>query len=418
MTRSLTDHAISHSCEAPVAPPRCLARKLVLSALSKLSHGQLTIIEGHHKHSFGSPAPDGLAATVRVRDPWMYHAVAWGGSVAAGESYTRGEWDTTDLTSLCRLVVRNRHVFNAVDGRWTWPIKLARAIAHFLSRNTRAGSRSNIAAHYDLSNDFFALWLDESMMYSCAIYENADGSPIPATNLEAAQRARLDRIVSRLALTPRDHLLEIGTGWGAMAAHAAATSGCRVTSTTISKEQARWARLRVTRQRVADRVSILEQDYRDLEGTYDKLVSLEMVEAVGHQYLDTYFRTCSRLLRPGGTFLMQAIVIADEHYEVGLKYVDFIKKHIFPGSFIPSRAVLAAAARRAGFEIIGVDEIGPHYATTLAEWRRRFFERQSDVRRLGFDDRFIRMWDFYLCYCEAGFLERHLGDVQYLFRKA
>lgn len=416
MTRSLTDRSLS-TVAGEADTPKGLTRHLVHRALSKLSRGELHIVERGARLSFGVPTPDALCSTIRVRDPAMYGSVAVGGSVAAGESYMRGEWDCDDLTSLCRLVVRNRHVFNAVDGRLTWPLKLARSISHWFSRNTRSGSRANIAAHYDLSNEFFALWLDSSMMYSCALYKRPDGSPIPSADLEAAQLARLDLIVDRLGLAPGDHLLEIGTGWGAMASHAARQSGCTVTTTTISTQQAHGARQRALSLGVGDRVRVLEQDYRDLMGSYDKVVSLEMVEAVGHQFLDAYFQKCARLLRSGGSFVMQAIVIDDRYYEEGLHYVDFIKKHVFPGSFIPSREVLTKSAAAAGFTVERSDEIGPHYATTLAQWRQRFFSALPAVRRLGFDDSFIRMWEFYLCYCEAGFAEGHLGDIVYQFRK-
>ncbi|MEK6703243.1 MAG: cyclopropane-fatty-acyl-phospholipid synthase family protein, partial [Planctomycetota bacterium] len=291
-----------------------------------------------------------------------------------------------------------------------------RFLTLFLTRNTRSGSRRNIAAHYDLSNEFFSLWLDPTMMYSCAIYQDA-GAPIPPADLHRAQLVRLDRLRDRLAVTPDDHVLEIGTGWGGLATHFARTTGCRVTTTTISKEQAAYARALVAGESLAPRVTILEQDYRDLRGEFDKLVSVEMIEAVGPEFLGTYFASCAGLLKPGGLFMLQAIVIEDRFYTEGANWVDFIKKHIFPGSFIPSRAVLKEAAHHAGFDLVETHEIGPHYATTLAEWRRRFFAQLPRVKALGFDDTFVRMWEFYLAYCEAGFAESHLGDVQMLLRR-
>ena len=283
---------------------------------------------------------------------------------------------------------------------------------HALRRNSRAGSRRNIAAHYDLGNDFFRLFLDETLMYSAATYEH------PQQSLHDAQLARLDRICHRLELKPTDHLLEIGTGWGGLALHAARHFGCRVTTTTISREQWKLARERVCEAGLQDRIEVLCQDYRDLEGRYDKLVSIEMIEAIGHAYYDTYFARCSQLLKPEGAMLLQAITIPDQRYERARRSVDFIQRYIFPGSCIPSVAALTQSiARASDLRVFDLEDIGPHYATTLAHWRENFRANLSRVRALGYDDQFIRMWEYYLCYCEGGFAERALGDVLMLLVK-
>lgn len=418
---------------ARAGPVAWVARALLRGALRRLREGRVEVVDGRagseRREVFGGldapgeTAPgcvDELAATVRVLSPAFYPSAAFAGNIGAAESYMRGEWTCDRLTDLCRIVVRNRDAFNAIDGPWTAVVKPARALAHWLRRNTPAGARRNIAEHYDLSNEFFSRWLDRSMMYSGALYRTGSGT-LPARDLEGAQRAKLDRIVRVLGLGPQDHLAEIGTGWGALAAHAAASAGCRVTTTTISREQASLARRRMAG--LGGLVEVVEEDYRDFaakrRGRFDALASVEMVEAVGRPYLPAYFDACASLLRPGGRFLLQAIVIVDEHYEQAAGHVDFIKKHIFPGSFMPCRRVLHAEARRAGLAVREMFEMGPDYATTLAEWRRRFFEALPEVRRLSprFDDRFIRMWEWYLCYCEAGFREGHLGVVQVLMEK-
>jgi cyclopropane-fatty-acyl-phospholipid synthase len=287
-----------------------------------------------------------------------------------------------------------------------------RRLLHWLNRNSRDGSRRNIAAHYDLGNDLFALMLDETMAYSCGIYQRADAT------LHEAQVAKFERICRKLRLSPADHLLEIGTGWGGFAIHAASRYGCRVTTTTISREQHDWAREKIEAAGLSDRVTLLLDDYRDLGGRYDKLVSIEMIEAVGARYLDTYTAQCARLLEPHGAMLLQAITIQDQLYEEALESVDFIQRFIFPGSFIPSVSAVTDSVRRVtDFKVFHLEDIGPHYATTLRHWRENFFARLPEVHRLGYPDAFVRMWEYYLCYCEGGFLERQLGDVQMLLTR-
>jgi cyclopropane-fatty-acyl-phospholipid synthase len=349
---------------------------------------------------------------VAVRDPAFWPAVAFGGSVGAGEAYMDGLWDCEDLTSLVRLLLRNRAVLDRMEqglARLSAPL---RGLLHRLNRNTRAGSRRNIAAHYDLGNDFYRLWLDETLMYSSAMFERPD------MTLREASTAKLARICRKLDLQPGDHVLEIGSGWGGFALHAAGRHGCRVTTITLSRRQFELARERAAAAGLDHLVEVRLTDYRDLDGQYDKLVSIEMVEAVGAEHLDTYFRQCGRLLKPGGAMLLQAITIADQRYEAALKEVDFIQKHIFPGGFLPSITALAAAMTRASdLRTVQLEDIGPHYAETLARWRQNFLHQLDAVRALGYPERFIRMWLFYLCYCEGGFRERDIGTVQMLLAK-
>jgi cyclopropane-fatty-acyl-phospholipid synthase len=285
-------------------------------------------------------------------------------------------------------------------------------LAHWLNRNDKTGSRRNISAHYDLGNRFFELFLDETMAYSSGIFERAESSLLEAST------AKFDAACSKLALKPGQHLLEIGTGWGGLAIHAARAYGCRVTTTTISREQYDLARERVARAGLENQITLLLEDYRDLRGEYDALVSIEMVEAVGHQYLDTYFLKCAGLLKPTGAMLLQAITIRDQFYDQARREVDFIKRFIFPGCFIPSvKAITDSLARATDLKLYHMEDIGPHYARTLRLWRERFLARRSDVRAQGYPESFVRMWEYYLSYCEGGFEERQLGDVQMLLTK-
>jgi len=338
--------------------------------------------------------------------------VVLGGTVGAGDAYMDGDWDCDDLVCLVRLLVANRDVMEKVDGTATVTSRIGNLLQHLLRRNSLAGSRRNVEAHYDLSNEFFATFLDEQMMYSSAVYESANAS------LDEASIAKLERLCRKLELTPQDHLLEIGTGWGGLAIYAAERYGCRVTTTTISQAQYAAASQRVRDAGLQDRVTVLCRDYRELEGTFDKLVSVEMVEAVGHQYLDGYFRTLSRLVGPDGLIVVQAITIDDRYYEQAVRSVDFIKKHIFPGGFLPCVSrLIAAAARNTDTMLVNLEDFGADYARTLRAWRERFEARRDDIQALGFDVRFRRMWRFYLAYCEGGFLERATSCVQLVFAK-
>jgi cyclopropane-fatty-acyl-phospholipid synthase len=388
-----------------------LARRLVHARLGRMHDGRLVLHEQGESHAFG-PA-GGAQVNVTVRHPAFYPELAFGGSVGAGEAYMLGHWVADDLTALVRLLLRNREALDGMEGglaRLSAPLRTA---AHWLHRNTRAGSRRNISAHYDLGNEMYRLFLDETLMYSSAIFER------PEMTLAQAQVAKLEAICRKLDLGPQDHVLEIGTGWGGFALHAAGNYGCRVTTTTISPNQHALATARVRAAGLQHRVTVLFEDYRDLSGSYDKLVSIEMIEAVGHQYFGEFFRVCDERLRPGGRMLLQSITIADQRYEQARREVDFIKRYIFPGCCIPSVTALANAMTDASrLRIVALEDIGPHYATTLARWRDNFLGNALRVRALGYPETFLRMWEFYLAYCEGGFAERALGDVQLVLERA
>jgi cyclopropane-fatty-acyl-phospholipid synthase len=311
-----------------------------------------------------------------------------------------------------RLFVRNRELMDGMDSRWSLVSRPFLRLFHAANRNTRTGSARNIAAHYDLGNAFYELMLDDTMAYSCGIWTH------PGATLHEAQLAKFDAVCGKLALSPTDHLLEIGTGWGGLAIHAASRYGCRVTTTTISTAQRDYAVEKIARLGLADRITVLAEDYRELRGRFDKLVSIEMIEAVGADHLDEYFGQCGRLLEPHGAMLLQAITLQDQFYAQALRSVDFIQRFVFPGSFIPSiTAILESVRRATDLKLFHMEDIGPHYAPTLRTWRERFFANLTEVRRMGFPETFIRLWDYYLCYCEGGFAERQLGDVQMLLTK-
>jgi len=401
--------------DASIRPTRLenLARKIVRSRLQNISRGQLTIAEGDSKTVYGdcSIAND-FSAVLRVNHPSFYSDIAFGGSIGAGEAYMQGHWSSDNLSDLLRLLLINRDVLDDIDSGVAALVTPARKLLHWLNRNSRSGSRKNIAAHYDLGNDFYALWLDPKMMYSCAYFES------PTTSLETAATAKLERICKKLDLRESDSVVEIGTGWGGFAIYAAQNYGCHVTTTTISSEQYELALERVRQAGVEDKVTLLFDDYRDLEGQFDKLVSIEMIEAVGHQYHDSFFRKCCELLKPTGQMLLQAITIADQNYSRYVKDVDFIQRYIFPGGCLTSVTDMARVmTRETDMRILHTEDIGPHYARTLRHWNERFFAAIDSVREMGYSDAFIRMWEFYLCYCEAAFIERSTGTVQMLMMR-
>jgi cyclopropane-fatty-acyl-phospholipid synthase len=406
----MTDTVAIHQGIDSTAFERMLRRR-VLEQLGALREGGIVLEDACGVVELGTV---GAAAPVRVTvtDPAFYQAVAAGGTVGAGEAYMAGHWHCDDLVSLMRTLVRNRDVLDGMECGWARLGGWALRRWHWLRRNTQAGSRRNIAAHYDLGNEFFDLFLSADQMYSCAYWQGAQDT------LDAASQRKLQLVCTKLKLGPDDHLLEIGTGWGALAVYAASQHGCRVTTTTLSREQYLAACERVVRAGVGERVTVLQEDYRNLTGSYDKLVSIEMIEAVGAQYLDRYFAKLGGLLMPDGLGLIQAITIEDHRYRQALRSVDFIKRHVFPGSFIPSvEAVLSAKTRVSDLGLIGLEDFGDSYARTLAAWRQRFLSRLGQVRALGFDERFIRLWDFYLAYCEGGFRERSIGVAHLLFAK-
>ncbi len=399
-----------------LAKPRwnqALAKRLILKTLSCMEEGCLRLHDGDERHEFGQPADEAeLVADLHVHDPMAYAEVAFGGSVGAGEAYMSGYWSTPNLTQVTRIFVRNLHALDAMDSRQSFLGKRLLRLFSWMNRNSKEGARRNIAAHYDLGNDFFRLFLDPSMMYSSAIY------PRPEATLVEAAEYKLQRICEKLELGPDDHLLEIGTGWGGLALYAARHYGCRVTTTTISREQWEHAKAEVQAAGLDDRITLLFNDYRDLTGKYTKLVSVEMIEAVGHEHFREYFERCSRLLTDDGLMLIQAITIADQRYEHSRKHVDFIQRYIFPGGSLPSVALMTDLTRRfTNLNLVHLEDIGQHYARTLRDWRLAFDAHLDKVRDMKFDERFIRMWEYYLCYCEGGFIERSIGTAQLLMAK-
>lgn len=389
-----------------------LAKAQVLKRLQQLNVGQLTLIDGMESYVFGKPGHSGPAATVTVLDPRFYGEIAFGGSIGAGEAYMLGYWQADSLTHVIRLMVLNQSVMDTLEGGYQWLSKPLLKVFHWLNSNSEAGSQKNIAAHYDLGNGLFELFLDPSMMYSSAIFDE------DAMTLQAASERKLQVICDKLQLSATDHVLEIGTGWGGFALFAAKHYGCQVTTTTISEQQYLLAQSRIQAEGLQDLITLLKQDYRQLQGQFDKLVSIEMIEAVGHQYYDTYFQKVGQLLKPDGVALIQAITIADQRYAAAIRSVDFIQRYIFPGSNIPSNtAMLASMTKASDLRLIDLQDIGQHYATTLRLWRENFFANIAAVKALGYSDTFIRMWDFYLSYCEGGFAECALGDVHLLLAK-
>lgn len=383
-------------------------------------HAQMASLQGRPLHivdALGSAElarADGMAnaITLQVSDPRFYRAVAANGSVGAAEAYMDGYWSCEDLVGLVQLLVRNRALLDGIETGWARLGGLAMRGLHAVRRNTRDGARRNIAAHYDLGNEFFRLFLSDDLMYSSALYAGVDDS------LEQASTRKLDRICEKLRLQAGDQVIEVGTGWGGFALHAAREYGCHVTTTTISHEQHALASARVAEAGLQDKVTLLLEDYRDLQGEYDKLVSIEMIEAIGAPFLDTYFGKLGSLLKPNGLALVQAITIEDHRYEQALRSVDFIKRYVFPGSFIPSiAAMLDSKARSTDLALVHLEDFGSSYARTLQAWRQRFMARLPEVRAQGFDERFLRMWEFYLAYCEGGFRERSIGVAQLLMAK-
>jgi cyclopropane-fatty-acyl-phospholipid synthase len=389
-----------------------LLRGQLLSRLAPLQHGGVRLRDVLGDHLLGDPAAP-LQVTLEIHNPAFYRAVAAQGSVGAGEAYIDGLWSCSDLVGLVRLLVRNRALLDGMEGGPARVGGWALRLWNLARRNTVAGSRRNIAAHYDLGNAFFSLFLSPDMMYSSALFESEHDT------LEQASQRKLERICQLLRLQPGDRVVEIGTGWGGFALHAAAHYGCHVTTTTISAEQHALAQQRIEAAGLQDRVTLLLKDYRDLEGRYDKLVSIEMIEAIGAHYLPAYFSKLGDLLEPDGLALLQAITIEDHRYAQALRSVDYIKRFVFPGSFIPSiEAMMCAKTRHSDLQLIAQQDFGQSYALTLRAWRQRFLAQRAAVRAQGFDERFIRLWEFYLAYCEGAFLERAIGVSHLLMARS
>jgi cyclopropane-fatty-acyl-phospholipid synthase len=383
-----------------------LARWLLFRLLGDLQQGSLTVREGNQTFHFGDTSA-ALHAEVDVLSSTLYRRLLTGGSLAAAEAWMDGEWETTQLTTLLHILALNGKTLGRLESGFRLLGRPVERLRHWTRRNHRQQARENIAAHYDLGNTFYAQFLDEELLYSSALFASPD------QDLTTAQQAKMARLCEQLALTPDDHLLEIGTGWGAMAEFAARHYGCRVTTTTLSYEQFCWAQERIARAGLQDKVQVLLCDYRDLTGEYDKLVSVEMIEAVGKTFLPEFFRTCQARLRPGGKMAIQAITIQDQRYRSYSKSVDFIQRYIFPGGFLPSITAMSdLMTRHTDFVVRNLFDMGPDYARTLTHWRTRFLHAWQDIEKLGFDERFRRMWLYYLGYCEAGFNARTISVVQ------
>jgi len=410
----LTKTLPTHSTRASVVDRGF--RHVLHRKLRAFSDGEIRVVDDTSSHLFGSTSTPELRAHIEVRDPRTYRAVALGGTIGAAEAYADGWWRSDDLTALIRVMARNRDAANQLEGWSTW-IAWAAHVANLRLRNNRKPqSRRNISAHYDLGNDFFASFLDRTMTYSCAVFPDAHSS------LEDGSRHKLDLICRKLDLSPADELLEIGSGWGSLAVHAASHYGCRVVTTTISREQFHHVNKAIRAAGLDGRVTVLSMDYRDLPSAltrrFDKVVSVEMIEAVGYKYLDRYFQVCEAMTKPGGAMLLQSIVIADAFYEEYRRSVDVIQRHIFPGGFLPSLGDLRGRIMdRTSFHVANLHDITDHYPKTLRLWRECLAENWSRLRARGYPESLLRMWEYYFCYCEGGFLEQTIGDVQLLLSK-
>ena len=387
------------------------ARKAILKNFAAMRRGSLTLVEGESRMTFGEQE-SGPCAELRVNDPAFYRQAAYGGSIGAAEAYMNGAWACDDLVSLIRIMVLNRATRDNLDKGAARFAQFIQRLGYRLHDNTRRGSQRNIAAHYDLGNEMYQLFLDPTLAYSCGFFVS------PASTMEEASQAKFDMICQKLRLTPETRVIEIGTGWGGFAIHAARHYGCHVTTATISARQHDLAAARIRDAGLEDRIALLNRDYRALNGQYDRLVSIEMIEAVGDRFLPVFFSTCCRLLKPDGLGLIQAINVPDREYAEYLKCPEFINTCIFPGGCCPSvGAISRAAAAVTDLRLVHLQDLTPHYVRTLQEWRKRFLANEAAIRALGYDERFIRMWLYYLCYCEAGFAEQFTTVVQLLYAK-
>lgn len=390
-----------------------IARKVVFKALGQLKGAGLTLVEQQGETYLFGDRNASCQAQLRVNNAAFYKRLLTGGSIAAGEAYIDGWWDSPDLTQVVRVIAKNMTVLERLEAKVSWLSVFKNKWLHRKRRNSKDSAKQNILAHYDLGNDFYRTFLDTNMLYSAAIYDAEH------QELFQAQINKMDRLCRKLKLSSSDHLLEIGTGWGSLAIHAAKYYGCKVTTTTISDAQHRWAKDRIEQEGLSDKITLLLSDYRDLTGQYDKIVSVEMIEAVGKEYLTTYIKKCQSLLKPEGLLAIQAITINDQRYDSYSKGVDFIQKYIFPGGFLPSITTVAnQMTDHSDFVIRDIKDIGMDYAKTLSDWHQNFNTSVEALTKQGFDDRFVRMWRFYLCYCEGGFLERSISTVQLVASRA
>ena len=381
-----------------------LYKKIIHQRLSQIKDAHIIIKDGKSINKFGKPG--NLSAKINILDTVFYKNIILGGTIGASESFIRGEWSSPNLTNVIRVLARNTEAQDKLENLFTLLSQPFLRVMHKLNENSVRGSKKNISRHYDLSNDFFSLFLDKNMMYSSAIYKSRK------TSLEDASTNKLDVICKKLNLKKTDHVIEIGTGWGGFAIYAAKNYGCKVTTTTISIEQYKFAKQKIKEAGLGKKIKVLLKDYRLLKGQYDKLVSIEMIEAVGYQFYDEYFKIIGQLLKIDGEALIQSITIKDQRYSKAIQSVDFIQKYIFPGSCIPSiTAIQNSLTSSTDLVINDIRDIGHHYARTLADWRKRFLKNKQEIRKLGFDDKFLRMWLFYFAYCEGGFEEKVISDI-------
>lgn len=388
-----------------------LYKKLVFGALNTLETGKVVLVEGDQKYCFGE-SETSLSVDIQVHSVQMYKLFALGGSVGAGESYILGHWSCSDLTKLIEIFVLNQDQLDAFENKFAFFSGIANKIKHLKNKNSKQGSKRNIVAHYDLGNDLYESFLSEEMLYSSAVYPSKEAS------LEEAQQHKLAAICERLDLQPTDKVVEIGTGWGAFAVYAAKHYGCHITTTTISEEQHAYVKALIEKEGLQQHITLLKQDYRELDGQYDKLVSIEMIEAVGHAYLSGFFTKCNDLLKPTGAMLIQAITIACQRYQHYLKQSDFIQQYIFPGGCLPSVGEMSKQIVNSTDMVVHeLHDIGLHYARTLYDWRVRFEKAWPSLDSKRFDERFYRLWQFYLCYCEGAFKQRATSAVHLVARK-
>ncbi|MDC0931484.1 cyclopropane-fatty-acyl-phospholipid synthase [Methylophilaceae bacterium] len=381
-----------------------LYKKIIHQRLSQIKDAHIIIKDGKSINKYGKPG--NLSAKINILDTIFYKNIILGGTIGASESFIRGEWSSPNLTNVIRVLARNTEAQDKLENLFTLLSQPFLKVMHKLNENSVRGSKKNISRHYDLSNDFFSLFLDKNMMYSSAIYKSRK------TSLEDASTNKLDVICKKLNLKKTDHVIEIGTGWGGFAIYAAKNYGCKVTTTTISIEQYKFAKQKIKEAGLGKKIKVLLKDYRLLKGQYDKLVSIEMIEAVGYQFYDEYFKIIGQLLKNDGEALIQAITIKDQRYSKAIQSVDFIQKYIFPGSCIPSiTAIQNSLTSSTDLVINDIRDIGHHYARTLADWRKRFLKNKQEIIKLGFDDKFLRMWLFYFAYCEGGFEEKVISDI-------
>lgn len=380
--------------------------------LSHLNVGCISVVDGVDKFSFGDPGSE-LQVNVQVHSQEFYVMTGSGGAMGIAEAYILGYWTSDDVVMLMRIILKNRSILLSLNDGFAKILSPINKLIHRSRQNTLKGSKENILAHYDLSNDFYKLWLDPTMTYSCAYFKDTN------TTLEDASIEKLDRMCRKLKLSEKDNILEVGTGWGSFSIHAAKNYGCSITTTTISDAQYEYAKARVLEEGLESKINVINKDYRKLDGQYDKIVSIEMIEAVGYEYISEYFRKLSSLLKPDGLMALQGITYNDQNFDMYKDSVDFIKKYIFPGSCLISISqIIDVIKNKTDLSMIDMEDITRHYAETLNRWRKNFMSVLPEVKEMGYSKAFINMWEFYFLYCEAGFLERNIGDVQMVFAKS